>query len=264
MSHSTDTTGKPKQFKRKLTSRQQLHIDDDPQLAGFLDFQIEKVKKFDVFVFELCEGNLSKKAFGTATLSESISICDQLLQGLIELENSKSCHNDLKPENILYNFDQNGDIEICISDFGQAGRTGGTPGWTWPKFLSERKPGRSDTYSVALLLLYTMCEEREVFYRIRNNYVDNHGQQWLTSLRSDPFFKLIIDMMELKVTPKEAKNRWNQVSGQVQMITEQDLWQIYGVDRWWLQVQDGMDFVPGQNLASVSLLDRLSPLNFSC
>lgn len=119
-------------------------------------------------------------------------------------------------------------------------------------------------YSVALLILYTMCEEREVFYRIRNNYVENHGQQWLTSLRNDTFFELIIDMMNLKVTPKEAKDRWDNISGQVQMITEQDLWQIYGVDRWWLQVQDGMDFVPGQNLASVSLLDRLVQLSIIC
>ena len=64
-------------------------------------------------------------------------------------------------------------------------------------------------------------------------------------------------MMELKVTPKEAQKRWNNISGQVQMITENSLWQNYGVDRWRFQVQDGMDFVPGQNLASVSLLDRL-------
>ena len=87
-----------------------MHIDDDPHLAGFLDFQSEKVKKYDVFVFELCEGNLSKKTVGALELQDAINICDQLLQGLIELENSNSCHNDLKPENILYNFDENGEI----------------------------------------------------------------------------------------------------------------------------------------------------------
>ena len=232
-----------------------MHVDDDPKLAGFLDLQTEEVKKFDVFVFELCEGNISKKTVGALELHDAISICNQLLQGLIELETSNSCHNDLKPENILFNCDQNGEIQIRISDFGTAGRSGGTPGWTWPKFLSERKPGRSDMFSVALLMLYTMCDNREVFYRIRNNYVENHGQQWLTSLRNDPFFELIIDMMKLKVTPKEAKDRWNQISGQVQIITESSLWQNFGVDRWWLQVQDGMNTFQ-QNLASVSLLDR--------
>ena len=218
------------------------------------------VKKYDIFVFERCDGNISKEdanGFAGLTLprSEAMSACNQLLQGLVELENSNSSHNDLKPENILFIYDQNGELQIKISDFGTAGRSGGTPGWTWPKFLSERKPGKSDTYSVALLILYVMCDDREVFYRIRNNYVENRGQQWLTDLRNDPFFKLIIDMMNLELTPKEAKDRWAQISGQVQIITKDYLWQKFGVDFWWLQVQDGMDNVQ-LNLASVSLFDR--------
>ena len=100
-----------------------------------------------------------------------------------------------------------------------------------------------------------MCDDREVFYRIRNNYVENRGQQWLTDFRNDPFFKLIIDMMNLKLTPKEAKHRWDQISSQVQIITEKDLWQEFGVDRLWLRVQDGMDFAK-INFAGPSLLDR--------
>ena len=254
--HFSDTTGRPTFLKQNLISRQQLHADDDQNLAGFLEFETETVKKYDVFVFELCEGNISKKVFGGATLSESIGICDQLFEGLIELEKSDCCHNDLKPENVLYNYDQNGEIQIRIADFGQAGRTGGTPGWTWPKFISERKAGKSDTYSVALLLLYTMCDNREMFYRIRNNYVDKtHARQWFNSFQKDPFFKLIIDMMNLKLTPTQARDQWNRIRGQVQVISEQYLRQTFGVDDWCLRVQDGMDSVT-QNLANVSLLDR--------
>ena len=107
---------------------------------------------------------------------------------------------------------------------------------------------------MALLVLYVMCDEREVFYRIRNNYVDNFNR-WLTGFRNDPFFKLIIDMMNLKVTPKEAKDRWNQISGQVQIITKDYLWRTFGVDYGCLRVQDGLDFAKF-NLASLSLLDR--------
>ena len=126
-----------------------MYADDDKKLSSLLNYQSEKVRKYDIFVFELCRGNISKDSSnGLAGLklsrSESISVCNQLLQGLIELENSKNCHNDLKPENVLFNYDQNGKIQIRISDFGQAGKTGGTPGWTWPKFLSERKPGKSE------------------------------------------------------------------------------------------------------------------------
>ena len=249
----------------KLTCRQQLHADDNQILAGLLDMNVAvqptqkaEVKKYDVFVFELCEGNISKEningSYGqTLGLSDSVSICDQLLEGLIQLEKSKCCHNDLKPENVLFNY--NGNFEIRISDFGKADRSGGTPGWTWPKFLTERKPGKSDVYSVALLMLYTMCEDREVFYRIRNNYVQNCGQKWLTDFRNDPFMMLVNDMMDLKVTPRETKNRWNQISGQVQVITKDYLRRNYGVDDRWLRVQDEMD-VHQLKLASLSVLDR--------
>ena len=241
-----------------MTFRQQLHINDDQKLAGFLNLET-KVEKYDVFVFELCDGNISKEdengfAGSKLSRSDSISVCDQLLEGLIQLETSRSCHNDLKPQNILFNYEKN-EMSIKISDFGQAGRTGGTPGWTWPKFSSERKPGKGDCHSIALMLLYTMCDNREVFYRIRNNYVENHGQKWLTDFRSDPFFKLIIDMMNLKLTPKEAKYRWDQISSQVQIITKECLrWKI-GVDDRWLRVQDGMDFAD-INFAGLSLHDR--------
>ena len=211
-------------------------------------------------MFELCQGNISKEAkngfAGSAlSLSESINVCDQLFDGLIQLENSNTCHNDLKPKNILFNYDQTGKLNIKISDFSQAGRTGGTPGWTWPKFLTERQAGKSDTYSTGLLVLYVMCDNREIFYRIRNNYVENGGQQWLVDFRNDSFFKLIIDMMSLKVTPKQAKDRWNQISSQVQIITKDYLWRTFGVDKMWLQVQDGIDRF-NLNLASPTLLDR--------
>ena len=220
------------------------------------------MKKYDVFVFELCDGNISKESTnGLAgqklSRSDAISVCDQLFEGLIQLENSKSCHNDLKPENILYNCDDNGELQIKISDFGQAGRTGGTPGWTWPKFLTKRQPGKSDTYSVALLVLYTMSDDREVFYRLRNNYIDNCGQQWVIDFRTDPLFQLIIDMMSLKLTPKEAKDRWDKISGQVQIITKAYVRSTFGVNYVWLHTQDGMDSPTySQNLVDISLLDR--------
>ena len=191
------------------------------------------------------------------SLAQSISVCSQLFEGLIQLENSKSCHNDLKPENILFNCDQNGNLEIRISDFGQAGRTGGTPGWTWPKFLSERKPGKSDLYSTALLVLYVMCDDREVFYRVRNNYVDNYGQQWLADFRNDPFFELIIDMINLKVTSRQARNRWKdlckRIPCQAKIITVDYLWRNFGVDKSCLRVQDGIDRF---SLLDATILDR--------
>ena len=102
-----------------------------------------------------------------------------------------------------------------------------------------------------------MCDDREVFYRVRDNYVDNYGQQWLVDFRNDPFFKLIIDMMSLKVTCRQARNRWKvlckRIPGQIQIITVDYLWRNFGVDKSCLRVQDGIDRF---SLLDATILDR--------
>ena len=103
------------------------------------------------------------------------------------------------------------------------------------------------------MVLYVMCDDREVFYRVRNNYVVNYGQQWLVDFRNDPFFKLIIDMMNLDVTPTNATYRWKQISVQAQIITEDYLCHTFGVERSWLRIQDGIDRC---NLLDATVLDR--------
>ena len=62
-------------------------------------------------------------------------------------------------------------------------------------------------------------------------------------------------MMNLKFTPKEARDKWNQKSSQVQVITKDFLTLTLGVDRRYLRVQDGLDSTQF-NIASPSLLDR--------
>ena len=124
------------------SQRQQLHFDDHERFASLLGMEQGAIKNFDVFITELCDGNLSKASINF-TLTQSIDICKQLLEGLQQLEKSGKCHNDLKPENILYKaIDEkyeNGEkkISIKIGDFGTAGRSGGTPGWTWPCFIGR-------------------------------------------------------------------------------------------------------------------------------
>ena len=109
-----------------------------------------------------------------------------------------------------------------------------------------------------------MCDDREVFYRIRNNYIEENDQnwlhsvvtqQWLTNFRNYPFIKLVIDMMNLETTPEKAKDRWNEISGQTQIITKYFLRLTFGVDDECLRVQDGLDFTQ-PNLASPTLLDK--------
>ena len=64
-----------------------------------LDFENETVNKYDVFVTELCDGNLAAKDNFSTTQRKDI--CDQLIQGLTQLAKAGKCHNDIKPENVL-------------------------------------------------------------------------------------------------------------------------------------------------------------------
>ena len=257
-----DTTGNKTYQVKKLSFRQQLHVDDNTELANFLGgTKTKKLRNYDVFVTELCEGNLKKP--NIFTLTQSKNICKQLIEGLQQLDQSGQCHNDLKPENILYKYAdetyENGDpkIVIRIADFGTAGRSGGTPGWTWPKFLSEREHGRSDMYSIGLMILYVMCESRELFYRLRDNYIEPE-ETWLTKIRSEqPIINLVIKMMTLELTVEEVMQKWDEISDSVDFLTKTFVQHDYEIPSWssCLIVQDNIDKCT-KNMANATLLDK--------
>ena len=216
-----------------------------------------RVKNYDVFVTELCDGNLSKTG-RKFTFKQSVEICKQLLEGLDQLEKSKKCHNDLKPDNVLYKtIDQkyeNGDQKILvkIADFGTANRSGGTPGWTCPRFVTERKPGHSDMYSVALLILYVMCDSRELFYRLRDNYIEGQPY-WMNEFRAEPLIELVIDMMNLKPTVQECIDRWKQISDRVWFLMEIDLNAIFEIPFCLFEIQDNLDMTAIRVVAATNL-----------
>ena len=168
-----------------------------------------------------------------------------MIEGLAQLEVSDKCHNDLKPENILYKVSSetyhNGDakIDLRFGDFGTEGRSGGTPGWTWPKFMTDRKSGKSDMYSIGLLILYTMCDEKIMFYRLRNNYID-YDPSWLETFRKVPLIKLVMEMMNTQITVKEAETKWEKISSNVDFITGHYLNSL-GVETKCLMAQDDLD-----------------------
>ena len=212
------------------------------------------MKNYDIFVFELCDGNIAKVKNGPLwpilnengeqfTLSQRVEICSQLIEGLQQLEKNNKCHNDLKPENILYKInDEDGDqkVSIKIGDFGTAERSGGTPGWTWPKFLSKREPGKSDMYSTGLLLLYVMCDSSQLFHLLRNNYITG-CQQWVGQFRKDPLIELVIDMMGLKKSVQECVDRWNEISDYMEILSISSLSFEYKIPPYCFDIQDGMD-----------------------
>ena len=193
----------------------------------------QKYRNFDVFVFEYCNANI-KACQPDLKLPEAKMICYQLLEGLQQLAESEKCHNDLKPENVLLkkgdfpDDDGNYKYEVKICDFGTTNKSGGTAGWTWPKFRSQRKPGKSDMYSIALLMLYVMCDTKEIFYCIRNNSVED-DEPWLPNFREIPFIKLVMRMMSLELDVKQCRDQWTEISDTVQRISKSYLMETCGV-----------------------------------
>lgn len=196
------------------------------------------------------------------THPQSVNICKQLLEGLQELEKSKKCHNDLKPQNILYQIsrkrplNEDPKIVIKIGDFGTADRSGGTPGWTWPRFLSKRKPGQSDMYSTGLLILYVMCESRDLFYRLRDNYIEPN-QVWLMKLREEePIINFVMKMMNLEMSVQEAIQMWDEISGDINFLHRSQLTSPYNstrVPQQYLDIQDKMENI---GVVDTTLLDK--------
>ena len=249
--------------------RQQLQFSDSSTLTDYLKINSTTkystkgvpYQNYDVFVFEYCDGTLSdlKKTESKLTLIQSKSICRQLLEGLQQVKNAGKCHNDLKPDNIFYKVSEDkgeNEYEIKIGDFGTADRSGGTPGWTWPRFIGARKPGLTDTYSVGLLLLYVMCNSRDVFYRLRDNYLDfDTCEVWLNEFREDPLIDLVLKMMSGKRTVEQCLERWDQQSKDMEILSEDFLRDICRVPRRWLEIQDNMDRT-AIRLADATLLEK--------
>ena len=94
--------------------------------------------------------------------------------------------------------------------------------------------------SMALLMLYVMCESRHLFYRLRDNYVQGRPS-WLEYFRADPLIELVIDMMSLKLTVQECIDRWEEISSQVWFLAEIDLAELFEIPWCLFEVQDNLD-----------------------
>ena len=81
-------------------------------------------------------------------------IAIQIINGMKFCRNHGISHNDIKPENILYKIDENDQITVKISDFGQVLKLGGTPGYASPENFNEPQLSKSDIWSFGKTLLY--------------------------------------------------------------------------------------------------------------
>ena len=191
---------------------------------------------FEVFITDLCDGSICDQNFNP-TLEETKNVIDQLIDGLEQLFNAGKTHNDLKPTNVLY-LKTTDRYDIKVSDFGQAGKRGGTPGWTAPVFLRERQPGREDIYSIGWIILRLLCVSKELFLSLRDNYVEDVNESWCSRFRSMIEIEFIYKLVDFNSPPtiQQVKDNWNQIRSSVRRIDISRLQDI-GVPRNSLRLQ---------------------------
>ena len=87
-------------------------------------------------------------------------------------------------------------------------------------------------------VLYIMFEKKLFFYRVRDNYI--HGDpQWLKNFRNVPLIKLVLDMINIRITVEEAQKRWDEISDSSELITVK-FFNDLGVDAKYRRDQDGL------------------------
>ena len=155
----------------------------------------KEIDKYDVFVTPLMEGNIGDIQ-PKPDLNQTKDIIDQVIDGLEQLFKAGKTHNDIKPTNLLYLKTKTG-YDIKVSDFGQAGKSGGTPGWTAPVFHCERQSGKEDIYSIGWICLRFLCESKELFLSLRDNYVENINSSWMTNFRNMVEIEFVYKLVDL-------------------------------------------------------------------
>ena len=192
---------------------------------------------YEVFITPLLSGYVGDKNF-KPTMDQTKDVIDQVIAGLEQLSAAGKTHNDLKPKNLLY-METNTGYDVKISDFGQAGKMGGTPGWTAPVFHRNRESGKEDVYSVGWIILCLLCESKELFLSLRDNYVENVTEPWLTRFRKMVEIEFVYKLVNLDSPPtvQQVKDHWNRIRLSVRMIDISRLVVAIGVPRSSLRLQ---------------------------
>ena len=166
----------------------------------------------------LCHGFVCDPNF-KPTMDQTKNVIDQVIDGLEQLFMARKVHNDLKPTNLLYLKTTTG-YDIKIADFGQAGKRAGTPGWTAPVFHCNRQSGKEDIYSVGWVCLRLMCASKELFLALRDNYIQNVEESWMTRFRSMTEIEFVYKLVDLNSPPtvQQVKDDWNRIRSSVRMI----------------------------------------------
>ena len=134
---------------------------------------------------ELLEGgDLKEKISAGIPVSECLQITQDIASALSAAHEKGYVHRDIKPENVLFD----GDGKLVLTDFGiakslevdatqltQTGMSLGTPAYMSPEqFLGGEIDGRSDLYSVGVMLFEMLAGEKPYKANTMPAYLHKH------------------------------------------------------------------------------------------
>ncbi len=143
-----------------------------PNVVSIYDFGLS-VDGLMYLVMELVDGCSLRqiiKQQGPLTIAAAAEVTAQVCAALDEAHRRNIIHRDIKPDNIIFNSTPDG-LRIKVLDFGiaklrdlaasnltQAGSVMGTPHYMSPEqCMGEELDGRSDIYSLGVLLYEVLC-----------------------------------------------------------------------------------------------------------
>ena len=76
---------------------------------------------------------------------------------------------------------------------------------------------------MGLVILWLLCDIKDLFYMIRDNYVEDSNQQWLSNFRILPEIKFITKMIDLdnQLSIDKVRSEWTKIASKLQMISVQ-------------------------------------------
>ena len=94
--------------------------------------------------------------------------------------------------------------------------------------FKNRQPGKEDVYSMGWVILWMMCESKELFYALRDNFIKTISQKWLAKFRNLPEIQLVLKMTDLlnPLPVDDVKTEWQKIMPNLQLITESKLLQL--------------------------------------
>ena len=163
-----------------------------------LEMTAGEIKKFEIFVTPLFDGFICDNGF-TPDLKERKSVISQLLNGLKQLKDAKKCHKI---------------------------------------FHQDRQPGKEDMYSVGWLILRLLCDDENLFFCLRDNYVVDTTKTWMAKFRNLPEIEFVMKMINIKNQPtvEAVINEWNKISSKITLIHRSKLFGL-GVPKKYLRIQ---------------------------